>query len=203
MHISEGILSAPVLMSGAALAAAGTAIGLKKMDYDHLPQVAVLSAGFFVATLVHIPVGPASTHLILNGLMGVFLGWVAFPAILIGLILQALLFQYGGLTTLGVNCLNMAIPALICFYLFGSFIRTKKIFYSMTASFLCGFGAVFLGSLMLALNLVFTGEYFSAVAKLIVIAHFPVMVLEGFITVLCVKFFKRVKPELLEVIYAR
>ena len=203
MHISEGILSAPVLMSGAALAAAGTAIGLKKMDYDHLPQVAVLSAGFFVATLVHIPVGPASTHLILNGLMGVFLGWVAFPAILIGLILQALLFQYGGLTTLGVNCLNMAIPALICFYLFGSFIRTKKIFYSMTASFLCGFGAVFLGSLMLALNLVLTGEYFSAVAKLIVFAHFPVMVLEGFITVLCVKFFKRVKPELLEVIYAR
>ncbi|MFH1488324.1 MAG: cobalt transporter CbiM [Pseudomonadota bacterium] len=203
MHISEGILSAPVLLTGAALTAAGTAIGLKKMDYDRLPQVAVLSAGFFIASLVHIPIGPASTHLILNGLMGIFLGWVAFPAILIGLILQALLFQYGGLTTLGINCLNMAVPALLCHTVFRPFIKRNELRYSMPASFLCGFVAVFLGSLMLALSLIFTGEVFSAVAKLILIAHFPVMVVEGIITALCVKFFKRVKPEILEVVYAR
>jgi ABC-type Co2+ transport system permease subunit len=36
MHISEGVLSGPVLISGGVLAAAGTAIGLKKIDYDHL-----------------------------------------------------------------------------------------------------------------------------------------------------------------------
>ena len=34
MHISEGILGARVLASGAALTVAGTAIGLKKMDYE-------------------------------------------------------------------------------------------------------------------------------------------------------------------------
>ena len=166
MHISEGILSAPVLVSGAALTVAGTTIGLKKLDYDRIPQVAILSAGFFVACLVHIPIGPASAHLILNGLMGLFLGWVAFPAILIGLILQAVLFQFGGLTSLGVNTLNMALPAVLCFYAFRRGIRSENIALYMTASFLAGSMAVLLGSLMLAMSLVFAGEYFLPVQTL-------------------------------------
>ena len=49
MHISEGILSGPVLLSGAALAAAGTAMGLKKLDYDHIAKTGILAAAFFVA----------------------------------------------------------------------------------------------------------------------------------------------------------
>ncbi|MBN1833542.1 MAG: cobalt transporter CbiM [Deltaproteobacteria bacterium] len=201
MHISEGILSAPVLVSGAALTVAGTAVGLKKLDYDRVPQVAILSAGFFVACLVHIPIGPASAHLILNGLMGLFLGWVAFPAILIGLILQAVLFQFGGLTTLGVNTLNMAFPAVLCFFTFRAGIRSENMTLSMAASFLCGSMAVLLGSLMLALSLVCSGEHFLVVAKIAVMVHLPVMVIEGLITALCVRFFKRVKPEILEVVY--
>lgn len=203
MHISEGILSASVLVSGAALTTAGTAIGLKKLDYDRIPQVAVLTAGFFVASLVHVPIGPVSVHLILNGLMGLFLGWVAFPAILIGLILQTVLFQFGGFTSLGVNSLNMALPAVACFYAFRFGVRSGRIAVSVTASFLCGFGAVFLGSLMVALSLVFTGEQFLAVAKLVVVAHLPVMIIEGLIAVFCVKFLKKVKPEILKVVYAR
>ena len=201
MHISEGILSAPVLISGAALTTAGTAVGLKKLDYDRIPQVAILSAGFFVACLVHVPIGPTSTHLILNGLMGLFLGWVAFPAILIGLILQAVLFQFGGLTSLGVNTLNMALPAVLCFYAFRRGFRSENIILSMAASFLVGSMAVLLGSLMLAMSLVFAGEYFLVVAKIAVMAHLPVMVIEGLITALCVRFLKRIKPEILEVIY--
>ena len=57
MHISEGVLSAPVLITGAGLAAAGTAIGLKKLDYERIPQVAVLSSAFFIASLVHVVEG--------------------------------------------------------------------------------------------------------------------------------------------------
>lgn len=201
MHISEGILSAPVLVSGAALTAVGTAVGLKKLDYDRIPQVAILSAGFFVACLVHVPIGPASTHLILNGLMGLFLGWVAFPAILIGLVLQAVLFQFGGLTSLGVNTLNMALPAVICFFIFRTGIKSKNMTLSMATSFLCGSGSVLLGTLMLAASLAFTGEHFLVVAKIVVIAHVPVMVIEGLITTLCVRFLRRVKPDVLEVVY--
>lgn len=203
MHISEGVLSPSVLAGGAALAAAGTAVGLKKLDYDRIPQVAVLTAAFFVASLVHVPIGPASVHLTLNGLMGIFLGWVAFPAILVGLILQAVLFQHGGLTTLGVNTLIMAFPAIVCFYTFRSPIRSQRPVFSMGASFMCGFGAILLSGLTLALALIFAGEHFTAVAKVAVVAYLPIMVIEGMIAMLCVRFLKRVKPEILEVVYAR
>jgi cobalt/nickel transport system permease protein len=202
MHISEGILSAPVLISGAVLAAAGTGVGLKKLDYERIPHVAILSAAFFVASLIHVPIGPSSIHLVLNGLMGLFLGWVVFPAILIGLILQAILFQFGGLTTLGVNTVLMGLPAFICFLAFGAGVRSNKPVVSMISAFLCGFGAVFIGSLMVAMALIFTGRPFLSVAKVIIIAQLPVMVIEGLITVFCVKFLKRVKPEILEVVYA-
>ena len=106
MHISEGVLSAPVLVSGGALAAAGTAIGLKKIDYDHIARVGILSATFFVASLVHVPIGPSSVHLIMNGIVGLLLGWAAFPAILVALVLQAVLFQFGGITAL--NCVSLS-----------------------------------------------------------------------------------------------
>ena len=112
MHISEGVLSPTVLGLGAALAAAGVAVGLRKVDDEHLMSVAMLAATFFVGSLVHVPVGPGSAHLILNGLLGLFLGWAAFPAILAALTLQAVLFQYGGITTLGVNTFTMALPAI-------------------------------------------------------------------------------------------
>ena len=202
MHISEGILSIPVLITGAGLAAAGTAVGLKKLDYERIPQVAVLSSAFFVASLVHVPIGPSSVHLILTGLMGLLLGWVAFPAILVGLLLQAILFQYGGLTALGVNTVVMSLPAVICFFVFRAGALSKKSGVSMATAFLCGFVAVLMGSLLVAVALAFTGKSFVSAAKVIVLAHLPVMVIEGFITAGCVKFLKRVRPEVLEVIYA-
>jgi cobalt/nickel transport system permease protein len=201
LHISEGILTAPILLSGAALTVAGTAIGLKKLDYERIPQVAILSSGFFVASLVHVPVGPTSIHLVLNGLVGIFLGWAAFPAILVGLLLQAILFQYGGLTSLGINTLNMALPAIICYTLFGKGIKSGNIIISSVASFLCGSIAVFLSSIMVALSLFFTGDQFITVAKIIVIANLPIMVIEGIVALFCVRFLKKVKPEILEVVY--
>ena len=73
MHISEGVLSPAVLGAGAVLAAAGIVIGLRKLDYDRLMTVAILAAAFFVGSLIHVPIGPSSVHLILNGLLGMLL----------------------------------------------------------------------------------------------------------------------------------
>ena len=126
MHISEGVLSAPVLISGAALAAAGVAVGLRRLDPERLMSTAMLAAVFFVGSLVHVPVGLGSAHLILSGLLGMLLGWAAFPAIFTALLLQAVLFQYGGLTTLGVNTVIMAAPAVLCAALFSP-LRAKSV----------------------------------------------------------------------------
>ena len=53
MHISEGVLSAPVLAGGWVLTAAGMTVGLRRLDYDRLMTVALLASAFFVASLIH------------------------------------------------------------------------------------------------------------------------------------------------------
>ena len=196
MHISEGVLSAPVLISGGVLAAAGTALGLKKIDYDHIARVGILSATFFVASLVHVPIGPSSVHLIMNGLVGLLLGWAAVPAILVALLLQAVFFQFGGVTTLGVNTVTMALPAIICFYLFSPFMqKSRKVL--LLAGFACGFCGVLFGAVLVGLALVFTGKNFLAVAWLVAVANLPIMIIEGIITAFCVAFLKKVQPGML------
>lgn len=196
MHISEGILAGPVLGGGAAVAAAGVAVGLKKLDYDKIAQAGILAAAFFVASLVHVPVGPANVHLILNGLVGLFLGWGAFPAILTALVLQAVFFQFGGITTLGVNTVVMAMPAVVVRCLFGRFIW-KKAIVSQIAAFACGFGAVLLGTVLIGAALLFTGREFLTVTTVLITAHLPIMIIEGIITLFTVTFLKKVQPDLL------
>lgn len=196
MHISEGVLSGPVLLSGAALAAAGTAIGLKKLDYERISKVGMLSAAFFVASLIHVPIGPSNAHLILNGLVGLLLGWPAFPAILVALALQGAFFQFGGITTLGVNTIIMALPAVLAYLIFKRFLHgAPRSVYA--AAFAAGGLAVLLSGVLVALALVFTEENFLKMSALIIAAHIPVMITEGVITAVCVGFLKRVKPELL------
>jgi cobalt/nickel transport system permease protein len=196
MHISEGILSGPVLASGAAMAAVGVGIGLKRLDYDQVARAGILSACFFVASLIHVPVGPSSIHLILNGILGLLLGWAAFPAILVALLLQALLFQFGGITTLGVNTVLMALPALLCYVLFGRFMHKSPI-WALTASFAVGSLSVLLSGVMVGLALMFTEKGFFEVAGLVLAAHIPVMIIEGIVTASCVGFLKKVQPNLL------
>ncbi len=199
MHIAEGVLSAPVLVGGAGMAVAGTAVGLNKIDYQDMPRVAVLSSAFFVASLIHIPVGPTSAHLILNGLAGIILGWSAFPAILLGLFLQAILFQFGGLTTLGVNTTSMALSAVLCSLILTTFIQSNKMVFLFITGFLAGFLSVFLAGIFVALALSLSGEVFIPVAKMVVIVHIPIMIIEGIVTGFVLTFLKRVKPELIKI----
>jgi len=196
MHISEGVLSGPVLISGMMLAAAGTAAGLKQLDDEQIARAGILSAAFFVASLIHVPLGPTSVHLILNGIVGLLLGWGAVPAIMVALILQGVIFQFGGITTLGVNTVIMALPAVICYYLFRGLIG-KSPGVSFAAGFGCGFFSVFFSAVLVGLSLIFTEENFFQVAVLVVSAHLPVMLIEGVITGFCVGFIKRVKPRML------
>jgi cobalt/nickel transport system permease protein len=196
MHISEGVLSGPVLLSGAALAAAGTAVGLKALDYDRIAKAGMLSGAFFVASLVHVPLGPVSVHLILNGLVGLLLGWAAFPALLVALALQAVFFQFGGITTLGVNTTLMALPAVLCYLAFGRLVfRGPTV--AAAAAFACGCLSVALAGVLASLALMFTEESFWSVAALVLAAHVPVMIIEGIITAMCVLFIRRVQPAML------
>ncbi|HIE26830.1 TPA: cobalt transporter CbiM [Candidatus Poribacteria bacterium] len=198
MHISDGVLPPAIWISGYVVTAGISAISLRKMDVDDVPKVAVVTASFFVASLLHVKFGPTSVHLILNGFAGVLLGWTAFASILVGLALQAFLFGHGGITSLGVNAIMMGLPAIAAYQLFRLHSKFSFKVNDFLFGFLAGFFGVFFGTIILAILLAMSGEQFFGVAKLAAIAHLPVMIIEGIITGFVVSFLKRVKPEILE-----
>jgi cobalt/nickel transport system permease protein len=199
MHIADGILSAPVMAGTGALAVGGVAVGLRTMDNADIPRVAMVSAVFFVASLVHVPIGPASAHLVLIGLTGLLLGWRAFPAVGAALLLQTVLFGFGGLTSWGANVINMALPAVVCYHLFG---RAMTRATSGTLRFLlaavAGGAGIALSGLMVAGTLFLCGREFLGVAGAVLAGHVPVVIVESVVTASAVAFLYRVQPEILE-----
>lgn len=197
MHIVDGALSAPVLVGGAVLTAGGIALGLRKLDVERIPAAGVLSATFFVASLVHVPLGPSSVHLILNGLAGLVLGWAAFPALFVALLLQAVFFGFGGLTVLGVNTLDIALPAVLAGLIFGPLIRRSPGITGLVWAGLGGAFAIAATTLCVALALALSGDEFLPAARLVFFAHIPIMVIEALLTAAAIALIRQVKPELL------
>ena len=196
MHIVDGALSTDVVIGGAVLAVAGLGLGLKKLDVDRIPAAGVLSATFFIASLIHVPIGPSSVHLILNGMAGLILGWAAFPALFIGLLLQAVFFGYGGITVLGVNTVAIALPAVLVSYVCRYGLAQPSAKLAAAWGVFGGTLAIALTTLFVAAALMLSGEEFLAAAKLVFFAHLPVMAIEGLLTGAAVMLAHRVKPEL-------
>jgi cobalt/nickel transport system permease protein len=212
MHIPDGIIPVSAALGGYAAAGGAAWFTFRKIQRKYknsreaIPRASLLTAVFFAASLVHIPLPPTSVHLVLSGLVGVILGWYAFPAILVGLFFQAVMFQHGGLTTLGINACLIGLPALFAGGLFQlrRFFGREKAAANALLAFLSGFMAVALSAVMAAFLLVFTiPAHLDAAAEraavtALSLAHLPVALLEGVFTAMVVLFLLRVKPELLE-----
>jgi cobalt/nickel transport system permease protein len=212
MHIPDGILPAAASVAGYATTAGATWYSIRKINesenpQESVPKAALLTAAFFVASWVHIPIPPTSVHLVLNGLLGVVLGYYAFPAILIGLFFQAVMFQHGGLTSLGVNATMMGIPALLAYFVFKLRFHLKLgdnrvwtgIFGFLGGAFGLGIAVLMAFTILITTipgNIDVAAERSSIMA--LTLAHVPLILIEGLFTALVVVFLQRVKPELLE-----
>ncbi|MDO3377492.1 cobalt transporter CbiM [Geoalkalibacter halelectricus] len=196
MHISDGVLPISVALGTGAASLALAAWSVRRTQHQDLPKLAVVASSFFVASLVHVPLGPTSVHLLIPGLVGILLGRASFLAIFLGLVLQSLLFQFGGLTALGANALMMGIPALICGWLYQHFQGRERKRRMLVGGVAGGLGTV-LAALLLALLLASGGEDFFGVARLALLAHVPVVAIEALVSAFTVGFLCKVKPELL------
>lgn len=211
MHIPDGILPAEICVGGYATTAALTGYALRTIGKQpdpraYIPRASLLAASFFVASWVHIPIPPASVHLLLNGLLGAILGFYAIPAILVALFFQAVMFGHGGLTTLGVNATIMGGPALVAALLF----RMRPAAWHRhrvglgVSGFLAGAVAPAL-SVLLFFALLITSIPASTIdpamerAALIalLVGHIPLIIIEGVFTAMVVLFLQGVRPDLL------
>ncbi len=198
MHISDGVLNGNIYITGYAITSLITAYTLKKVSEEDIPKISVVTSVFFVASLIHIKIGPTSVHLVLNGLVGILLGMAAFPSILIGLLLQAFIFGHGGITSLGVNAVIMGVPALIAHALFELRKLNPKKSFVLFLAFFCGGISIFFSSVLLSVFLILSEKEFETVAKIAVVSNIPIMIIEAIICLFVVKFLLRVKPQLLE-----
>ncbi|MGF1536920.1 MAG: cobalt transporter CbiM [Elainellaceae cyanobacterium] len=213
MHIPDGILPAQVCAAGYAIATPVAWYALRKINRQDdptsgIPKASLLTAAFFVASSIHIPLPPVSVHLVFNGLLGAVLGYYAFPAILVGLFFQAVMLGHGGLTTLGVDAVMMGVPALVAYRVFTLRHRLRRSLSERLADGLCGFlaGAIGLGLAALiffALIVTTIPAGFDTVTEQraiygLTIAHIPLALLEGGFTAILVLFLQRTKPEMLQ-----
>lgn len=203
MHILDGHLPPLVDAVGFATATVGCALTLRSVQEASPPRVAMATSAFFVASSLHVPLYGTQVHLILAGLTGVVLGAAAFPAVLVGVVLQLLLLGFGGVMTLGVNVTTLGSGALVAAWVFrlarpAERPAAQEGLARLTAA---GAAAGVVGTLaslaVYAAALLSAGEALRGVAWVCLVAHAPVVVVEGVMTALVVRFLARVQPELL------
>lgn len=203
MHLSDGVVSAPVLLVGSAIAALATTRGLRVLSPERLPLAALLAAALFVGGTIHVPVGVGSVHLVLNGLAGVLLGWVIFPVVLVGLALQALLLSFGGFTVLGINLLILALPGLLARAVVTPMLRRGRLdptWAGGLAAAIAILGSVALTAITLALS---GGAAFRELIVLIGVAQLPILLVEIIVSALVLGMMARAVPSLLQSVLER
>jgi cobalt/nickel transport system permease protein len=196
VHLSDGILPGPILVTGFVTAAALARWGAVGLRDDETPRVAVFTAAFFCASLLHFKVPPTSVHLLFHGLLGVVLGRRALLALPIGLGLQAALLGHGGITTLGVNATLFGVAALAASWVYRQIggVSSGRPFL---AGALAASVAVLTSGCLLVGILWSLGEGFRWVAQYALLAHLPVLAVEAVVTGFTVDFLRRVQPALL------
>jgi len=115
VHIPDGYLG-PQTYGAAYLLAApfwakASSVVRRTMRRRQVPVLALGAAFSFVIMLFNIPLpGGTSGHPVGAVLVAILVGpWAACIAVSTALIVQAVLFKDGGITTIGANCLNLAI----------------------------------------------------------------------------------------------
>lgn len=200
MHLSDGVLSTAAVIATSAIAGGMLVKAFKDVKEEEIPKISLMTATFFTFALISFPVGPSTVHPLLGGLIGIMLGTRSTIAIFIGLLLQAILFQHGGLTTLGMNTIMVSIPAIIAHKLFAGLLVKKKNI-SLSAG-LAGASSVILTVAILSIVLFLSssgyGEGFLSVINILAIGHIPLAIGEAILTSFIIAFIHRTRPNVLE-----
>jgi cobalt/nickel transport system permease protein len=193
VHIGPTVLQPVWVAVGFALGGAAVLLSLWRVNDRDIPRIGVLTAAFFVASSVHIPLGVASVHLLLNGLVGVILRLRSPLAVGVGLTLQTFLIGHGGPDALGVNFVVLTLPALLA----GVFCRRLfRLMPPFAAGAVVGGGTAALTVLFHA-AVVYAGSVDRSgfVSALSLVAHLPVVAIEAVGVGFACRVLANAKPE--------
>ncbi len=162
MHIPDGYLSPSTcaVLYGTAIPFWYVAFARVKrlLNTRQVPLLAVVSAFCFVIMMFNVPLpGGTTGHAVGVGAATAVLGpWASMLAVSIALLIQAVFFGDGGITTLGANCFNMAIAGslvahFVCRVIAGRSATTSS--RRVLAAGLAGYAAINVAALLTATEL--------------------------------------------------
>jgi cobalt/nickel transport system permease protein len=199
MHIPDGFLSPPVIGATAAASAIGVGWASRRaqrnMEEGSAPMLGVLGAFVFAAQMINFPVGAGTTgHLLGAGLLAVTLGPAAAAVVMTAiLVIQALIFQDGGVLALGANVFNMALVGTAAAWLPYRILGAGKT--REAGVFLAGFSSVLASAASTLLILKASGISIPATLAGMSMGLFAVnAAVEGLITAAVVRVLGRMNP---------
>ena len=122
MHIPDGYLSPATCAVLYASSAPFWYVALRRLkrwlSTRLIPLLSVFAAFSFLVMMINLPLpGGTTGHALGVAIATIVLGpWASILALSIALLIQALFFGDGGITTLGANCFNMAIVGSLVAY---------------------------------------------------------------------------------------
>lgn len=218
MHITEGVLTGPSVIITNVIGGAVIVWGVRAMNQftkeqpQRKPLLGMAGAFIFFVSLIHLPAfgGMTCSHPCGTPLAGILLGpGVAAGLAACGLLLQALFFAHGGLSTLGANTITLGLMGAGSGWL--TFRLCRKAGLSLAVS--AGLAGLVGDVLTYAMNILILGLHFAYVAphpqydfwgyaKVLALAYLPVQgpiaLGEMFVTGYAIDAIGRQRPEVLE-----
>jgi cobalt/nickel transport system permease protein len=223
VHIPDGYLSPASCAIAYALAIPAWGIALRRvrsiLHTRMVPMLAVVSAFCFVVMMFNLPLpGGTSGHAVGMTIAAIILGPSAgMIAVSMALLIQAMFFGDGGVSTLGANCLNMAIAGTLVAYGIYRLIAGRSAATSrrrVIAAGLAGYLAINVSALLAAIEFGLQPMFFHDSAGTALYAPYPLSIAvpammighlgiaglaELFVSAGLVAYLQRANPVLLEV----
>jgi cobalt/nickel transport system permease protein len=198
MHIPDGYLDPLTAgVTWAAMMLYGFFAYKKASLSKNLEVVVGLAASIFIAQMFTWPIpGGTSLHLVGSALAAIMLGpYAAYFALWLVLMVQAVVFHDGGITTLGANVLNMGIVAPLVGYLA---YKALKGVNKLAAAFIAGWASItatgFFAGLVIGLSPSFPYGIYITV-PVMTLWHAALGVVEGVITAAIVAYLLQKAPQ--------
>jgi cobalt/nickel transport system permease protein len=208
MHIPDGLIPLTIAIPAFLITIAFWLVSFKKIKLteQQVPMMGLLTALFFAAMFVNIPVlGGTTAHLLGGAAIGLILGpFAGLISISIILVLQAFLFADGGLIALGANVLSLGvigvfIPCII-------FIVLNKLFKPKTGGLIATiFISAFFSDLLAAMaagiqiGLSPLSPYGLHIVLPAMITHHSIIgIIEGVVTVILITSLLKLRPDVIE-----
>lgn len=208
LHIPDGFLNLPVSLVTWVIAIGLIALSLKQVKAEYqeraVPLMGVCAAFIFAAQMINFPIpGGTSGHLLGGTLAGVLLGpWAGSLVMTVVFIVQAFIFQDGGITVLGANITNMGLIGTFAGYYLYRTIRyaiSRNSWRGMAiGTAVAAWASVFIASLLCAVQLALSGTISLGIAiSAMAFWHVLIGIGEAAITLVAVSFIWRTRPDLL------